>query len=363
MTDDRALTPLPRRAGTLEPAGSAPEPHRLSGRAKAAIVVRLLLNGGTDLPLEELPEALQEKLTQQMGRMGVIDRATLAAVIGEFAQALDGIGLTFPGGIAGALSALDGRLSPATAARLRKEAGMRAGGDPWARLRVLPAAELAAMALSESTEVAAVMLSKLDTDKAAELLGHLPGPDARRIAFAVSQTETVSPQTVETIGVALAGHLDRRPERAFVAGPGQRMGDILNQSTAATRDDLLTALDETDADFASSVRRALFTFGHIPGRVATRDVARIVRAADPADLVTALAAATTGEAAATAEFLLSNMSSRLADNLREEIRDRGPVRARDGDAAMTAIIGTIRQLEQQGEITLIQIEDHDTQAP
>jgi flagellar motor switch protein FliG len=141
------------------------------------------------------------------------------------------------------------------------------------------------------------------------------------------------------------------------------MGDILNQSTAATRDDLLTALDETDADFASSVRRALFTFGHIPGRVATRDVARIVRAADPADLVTALAAATTGEAAATAEFLLSNMSSRLADNLREEIRDRGPVRARDGDAAMTAIIGTIRQLEQQGEITLIQIEDHDTQAP
>ena len=322
-------------------------------------MVRLLLNEGTDLPLEDLPEDLQEKLTQQMGRMGVIDRATLAAVIGEFAQALDGIGLTFPGGIAGALSALDGRLSPTTAARLRKEYGMRAAGDPWSRLRTLPAAELAAMALAESTEVAAVMLSKLETDKAAELLGHLPGPDARRIAFAVSQTETVSPQTVDTIGRALAGLLDRRPERAFDAGPGQRVGEILNQSTAATRDDLLTALDETDAEFASSVRRALFTFGHIPDRIAPRDVARIVRAADPADMVTALAAATGAEDAAAAEFLLSNMSSRLADNLREEMRDRGEVRPRDGEAAMTAIIATIRQLEQQGEITLNPIEDHD----
>jgi flagellar motor switch protein FliG len=359
MTEDRALTPLPRRAARTEPAEPDPEPRRLSGRAKAAIVVRLLLNEGTDLPLEDLPEDLQERLTQQMGRMGVIDRATLAAVIGEFAQALDGIGLTFPGGIAGALSALDGRLSPTTAARLRKEYGMRAAGDPWARLRSLPAAELAAMALAESTEVAAVMLSKLETDKAAELLGHLPGPDARRIAFAVSQTETVSPQTVDTIGRALAGLLDRRPERAFDAGPGQRVGEILNQSTAATRDDLLTALDETDAEFASSVRRALFTFGHIPDRIAPRDVARIVRAADPADMVTALAAATGAEDAAAAGFLLSNMSSRLADNLREEIRDRGEVRPRDGEAAMTAIIATIRQLEQQGEITLNPIEDHD----
>jgi flagellar motor switch protein FliG len=46
----------------------------LSRRAKAAIVVRLLLNEGADLPLEDLPDDLQIALTQQMGAMRLVDR-------------------------------------------------------------------------------------------------------------------------------------------------------------------------------------------------------------------------------------------------------------------------------------------------
>ncbi|MEM6890607.1 MAG: flagellar motor switch protein FliG, partial [Pseudomonadota bacterium] len=90
----------------------------ISRKAKAAIVVRLLLNEGADIPLEELPEELQVELTQQMGAMRLIDRDTLASVVSEFAEELDSVGLSFPGGIAGALDALDGRISKHTAARL-----------------------------------------------------------------------------------------------------------------------------------------------------------------------------------------------------------------------------------------------------
>ena len=43
----------------------------LNNREKAAVVVRLLLNEGADIPLEELPDALQEKLTHQLGRVGL----------------------------------------------------------------------------------------------------------------------------------------------------------------------------------------------------------------------------------------------------------------------------------------------------
>ena len=52
----------------------------LSGKAKAAIVVRLLLNEGADIPIEELPDELQVELTQQMGKMRLVDRDTLHAV-------------------------------------------------------------------------------------------------------------------------------------------------------------------------------------------------------------------------------------------------------------------------------------------
>lgn len=119
-------------APSLPAAGA---PIQLSRRAKAAVVVRLLLNEGADIPLEDLPEELQSHLTKAMGQMRTVDRDTLSAVVSEFAEEVERIGLRFPGGIAGALNALEGKISPQTAERLRKEAGVRQAGDPWVRLR------------------------------------------------------------------------------------------------------------------------------------------------------------------------------------------------------------------------------------
>ncbi|MDO6658790.1 hypothetical protein Q4550_23305, partial [Anaerobacillus sp. 1_MG-2023] len=117
----------------------------------------------------------------------------LAEVLMEFASELESVGLSFPRDIADALSALEGRISPMTATRLRKEAGVRQIGDPWGRIRALPVLSLVEIVMRESTEVAAVMLAKLDVPKAAELLGQLPGDKARRITYAISMTGGITP--------------------------------------------------------------------------------------------------------------------------------------------------------------------------
>ena len=209
------------------------------------------------------------------------------------------------------------------------------------------------IASAESTEVAAVLLSKLDVEAAAALLGHLPGAVARRITYAVSLTGKVTPDAVDRIGLSLAAQLDHRPLVAFDDGPDARVGAILNQSAAAKRDEMLAALDETDTGFASAVRRAIFTFSHIPDRLAPRDVPRLLRTAEQPDVVTALLAARGTEDEAVAEFLLANIPTRMADALREEMEERAPVKLRDAEAAMLSLVGAIRQLEQQGEITLL----------
>ncbi len=334
-------------------------PRSLSNRQKAAVVVRLLLNEGADIPLEELPDELQEKLTHQLGCMGLVDRVTLEAVAQEFAEALDSVGLSFPHGLAGALDAVNGKIAPATAARLRKVAGVRQIGDPWQRLREIPTEDLAAMAQAESTEIAAVMLSKLETAKAAQLLGHLPGPIARQITYAVSKTSSVTPEAVERIGWSLAAQLDQRPSQAFAEGPDARVGAILNQSAASTRDGLLSALDEEDSDFASLVRKSIFTFAHIPARVIPRDVPVILRGVEQPVLVSAMAGATSDDDKASVEFLLSNMSSRMAENLREEIGERGKVKQSDAEEAMTQVVGAIRALVDDGAITLAEEENEE----
>lgn len=338
-------------------AGSPP-PAQLSRRAKAAIVVRLLINKGADIPLEDLPDELQAKLTQQMGSMRTVDRATLASVVDEFAQELESIGLSFTGGIEGALNSLDGKISKQTADRLRKEAGVRKYGNPWERLRDLGPDKLLPVLETESIEVAAVLLSKLDVKRAAELLGKLPGPRARRITYAVSQTSAVTPDAVDRIGLALATQLDAEPLRAFENGPVERVGAILNSTTTTTRDDVLAGLDETDAGFAEMVRRAIFTFANIPQRIAARDIPRVVRVLDQEALVTVLAGAGGAGMQASADFILENMSGRMADQLKEEISDRDTVKTNDMEEAAAIIVQAIREMEAAGDLLLI-VEDSD----
>lgn len=330
----------------------------LSRRAKAAIVVRLLLNEGADIPLEDLPEELQEALTHQMGAMRVVDRDTLAAVVAEFADEVERIGLSFPAGISGALDALDGKISRQTAIRLRKEAGVRQWGNPWARLKELSADSLLPVLETESIEVAAVMLSKLPVALSAELLGRLPGPQARRITYAVSLTGAVTPDAVDRIGLSLAAQLDAQPPRAFDSDPVARVGAILNSSTTLTRDDVLSGLDETDQGFADAVRKAIFTFANIPARIARRDIPRVLREVEQARLVVALAGAEAAGYGDTMSFILENMSGRMADQLREEIGEAGKVKPADAEAAMSDIVAVIRTMEQSGDLQLV-IEEED----
>ncbi len=332
---------------------------QLTRRQKAAIIVRLLVNEGADVPLCELPDPLQAELTQQMGAMRYVDRATLAEVVREFADELESIGLHFAGGIAGALSALDGKISPQTAARLRKEAGVRQTGDPWMRIRALPVDRLLEFIRSESTEVAAVLLSKLDTGRAADCLSKLPGPEARRITYAVSLTANVTPEAVDRIGLSLASQLDRDPVRAFTAAPVARVGAILDSSPAATREALLTELAREDAEFAGKLRRAIFTFENIAERVQSSDVPAITRELAPEVLARALAAAEARGLTPAAEFLLGNMSKRMAEGLREEMAELGAQKPKAAEAAMAEVVTAIRRLAESGKISLIQEEEDE----
>lgn len=360
--DFPSLAPMPAADPAPMPmADMAPPPAKvdLSGKAKAAIVVRLLLNEGADIPIEELPEDLQTELTRQMGRMQMVDRNTLNAVAAEFADMLDNVGLSFPNGLAGALSAMEGKISRFTYSRLRKEAGVRQFGDPWERLKQLSAEELASLAEAESVEVAAVLLSMLNTAKAAEMLAALPGPLARRITFAVRQTGSVTPETVDRIGLSLAAQVDARPETAFAQTPGERIGAILTESPADKRDEVMDALDEEDQEFATDVRKSLFTFGLLGKRLKPTDIPAITRVVPQQDLVTAIAYANSEEDVAAGEFLLNNMSTRMAANIREEITEVGRVNRKAGETAMSSIVSALRDLVVNGDIELKPMEGEE----
>lgn len=333
---------------------------KLTRRRKAAVVVQMLLAEGQRLSLSRLPEDVQLDLTRELGNLRLVDRETLNAIAGEFMEDLERVGLTAPGNVLGALDALSDQISPAAASRLRQEAQLL-GADPWSQVTALPTEELVPILDQESVEVAAVILSKLPVAKAAELLGKLPGDRARRITFAVSQTSEIKPQAVARIGKALAGSYCSSPPPAFANPPVQRVGAILNSSVAATRDSVLEGLGTEDPEFAEKVRKAIFTYENIPERIEGSDIPALSREIDAGIFLAALTYGRDlgGPTAEATEFILGNLSKRMAESLREQMDGHKKLRKTEGEAALGDVIAAIRAAVDTGTITFRTTDEED----
>ncbi len=324
------------------------------------MIVQLLIGDGGKLSLSQLPEEMQVLLARELGAIRLVDRETVHEVANEFARDLAAVGLSSPGGADGAIDALSAHLSPDLANRLRAELASAKNGDPWTMVLALPDDVLLSIMTRESPEVSAVALSKLTVMKAAMVLEKLPGDQARRITYAISQTEKIAPDAVRRIGAALVKEYCTRKAVAFDKAPVARVGAILNSSPALTRESVLEGLGSDDPVFADNVRKAIFTFKDIPNRLTPTDVPACIRGVEADVLSTAMAAALAGEPdfVASAEFILSNISQRMAGQIREDAAEKGTVKAKAAEDAMRALSSAIRELVDNGTITLIS-DDED----
>lgn len=330
----------------------------LTARQKAAIIVRVLLEDEHDLSLQVLPAREQAMLVRELAGMGMVDRQTRDRVVAEFCDTLEEVGVTFPDGLSDALALLGGRISEDCADRLQRLAALSDDADPWDRLAALPTEQLADLAMGESVGVSAVLFSRLPTTRAAEVFGKLPAARARQIAHAMSLSAGIEAGPLRRIGLALLQAVDALPRPALTGAPSEKVGEILNQTSAAMREDVLDGLEQEDSEFAGEVRRKIFTWANIPSRIEARDIPRILRVVDQPSLMRALAGAT-GADAAVSEFILSSVSERMATGFRDEMEAIGKVSAAEVETAMAAVTGTIREMMDTGELTLIAPTDED----
>lgn len=329
---------------------------------KAAMIVRLLQNEGADLKLDSLPEETQVRLTRALSRMKPVDRGTLDSVASEFSQQLESLALTAPGGMHGALAAMEGKLSPGASARLVDEAG---AGDPthaWRKINALPLENQSRILAEEGVEVCALLLSKLPVARAAELLSTVSGPRARAIARITARIDDLPSGTAGRIAHALVAEYCDTPAPLFDVDAVHRVANMLNATRRDLREEILTGLEEDDPEFAKKVRAAIFVFANIYQRVAPLDAPKVMRLLNPEQVTTCLGGALEagGEDAKSAEFLLENMSKRMSEQVRDEIASAGRFRSSDVEEAQAMLIQSIRDAADGGEIILMSPDDGET---
>ncbi|EPX79969.1 FliG C-terminal domain-containing protein [Litoreibacter arenae] len=335
-------------------------PLKLNGAQKAAVIVQMILRAGGAIPLSVMSEATQVHLARVYASMGPINKATVASVLTEFATHLDAHGLSFPVDTSSALDALEGNLSESLLERMRQVHSPSLPKNTWELIADLPPELLAERIAKESPRVGAIIMSKLPAAAATNVMELLDGETANAVTFAMSETEAVRSETVDIIAQTILDSGDTPDESsAFATKPVARAASLLNAAGASQRDAVLEALETLDAVFAAQVRKAIFTFADILTRLKPTDIPAVIRILPGDELNAALKAGSEAHEDVV-EFILENLSKRMADAIREEMSELSPLSGKAAETAMGKVTAAIRQLEESGDVTLITIDDEDT---
>ncbi len=137
-------------------------------------------------------------------------------------------------------------------------------------------------------------------------------------------------------------------------GGVQPLVDIINRSSVNVEKELLEELAERDAHLAEEVRARMLTFADLV-RFDRRDVQQIMRGIDP----TVLALALKGAPENVEQVIRANISERTKEILDAEVSSLGAVRMSQVEEARADVVRQIRELENEGIITVQRVEEED----
>lgn len=331
----------------------------VSKQQKAAILLSVLLEGENTPNLDHIATEDLKNTVDTMASYGEVDRSTVDLVILEFLSELDEFGISMRGGLEGTLTSLKGYVSDKSLENIRKAYVRSPSVDVWTSISSAEVPLLKACLANEHPQIKATVLSKIPSALSAELLGSMDPHEAREVMLAIINANDIEPEILEIIGQSINETLfSEDGPSVFDKTPVERAGDIMNFAQSEIRERLMNEFGESDPETAERIRKVMFTFPDIPTRLLPRDVSAVTRTVPPDVLLKALKGAETSSPEVV-EFILSSLSSRIADQMREELAETEAGKKKDMEAAMNEIIMGIRQLESDGAITLIIEEDGD----
>jgi flagellar motor switch protein FliG len=210
----------------------------------------------------------------------------------------------------------------------------------------------------EHPQTIALVLAHVPSDVVTRVLVGLAEEEQRDVAIRIAEMGTTSPEVVNVIEETLRRRLSAIAQYADLepAGGVDRLVEVLTSADPELEQFLLEGLEEHDPDLANEVRAKMFVFDDIIG-IPDRSVQQILRSVESRDLALALK----GTREEVRQKVLSNLSSRAAENLEVEIEVLGAVRLADVEEAQASVIAVIRKMEEDGQLVLARGNDEMVQ--
>ncbi|MEO1291243.1 MAG: FliG C-terminal domain-containing protein [Pseudomonadota bacterium] len=327
---------------------------------KAAIIINALGEELAQVILPELGSSAIRAFARSSARLGDVPKVVIGEVVGEFVEELSARGISINHDVLRRL--LSEFMSPQDIDALLRNLDVAGGAETvWQRLNGAKISHIVAYLSREHSQTTAVVLTNLAPEKSARVLAKLDPMYAQEVLMRMAHLETLKPQVIDMIEKSVQSQLLDNDDADGNQGrpkPAELIGSMMNFMARDKRDGFLSAMEEKMPDFANAVQKKMFTFEDIPKRLLPTSVANVCRAVEAPVLLSALFAAKQQRSAAF-DFILNNISKRLAEQYRESIDEMSAPTQREMEEAQQELVGAIRKMADSGEIKLVIAEDDE----
>lgn len=215
-------------------------------------------------------------------------------------------------------------------------------------LQLMEAREIAEVIHHEHPQVIAVVLSGLDAQKSAQVIGELPLRLSTDVVTRIARLQEVPQDTIGELNEVMQQRFSQSGGFKLTAMGGVRTAaGILNSANKEIEQQIIEQMNQTHAALCQEIQDNMFVFENLLG-VDDRGIQALVREITTDILVVALK----GADSALQDKIFRNMSKRAGEMLRSDLEAKGPVRLAEVEAAQKEIVTTARRLADEGTIIL-----------
>jgi len=323
--------------------------EKLTGLKKAAILLLCLGEDAAAMLLRELSDEDIFKVTRCMSGIVHIPEETRKRVLEDFElSTVSQAGLVVKGQeFAKKLIARSGNKNRESSLMRQLVTGTEA--RPLETISKMQPSMVAGLLEREHPQTLALVLSTQAVEHASAIIAKLPEDKRADVIHRIATLDRVSPAVIDRIEDALSkeiGIVVGAQEQRQVGGL-KKVVEMLSNMTENLDSEILDSLTEIDPDMVEDIRKMMFTFEDLCA-LDGRAIQMVLREVNNDSLTMALKTASEE----IKEKIFSNMSSRAADMIKDDLEAMGPVRLSEVEAMQQTIVKIAMKLEEEGKLVL-----------
>ena len=316
------------------------------GREKVAILLLALGDKlGTQL-LQKFDAGEVKAIMSSAASISRVEKQDLDLLVDDFAanfaRAL-GLGTDFDA----VKGMVERAFSPNELSRMLGAQIMQAGEPAWRRFEAGMENSLVPYLLDEHPQTIAFILSKLDSEFASRCLSVLPGDFRITVARRLLKVEAVEEIIEDLVEQVLEKDLLAKQDAGLEAEGRGRLAAMLNKLDREKSGEILAGVAAWKPEEAAKLKRMIFSFEDL-GKLSQEARLALFDKLQPDQVVLALK----GVDAALKEVALSSLGARTRRMVEAELASDKGIRAKEGDAARSAIVARVLEMVQRGDMEL-----------